>query len=196
MWPRWTWWTRSSDLAKRLGAAYTYNGEQTDVVQAIQGLGGADAAIVLAATPRACEQALASLRPNGTLVLVGLPADNIMHLPIFETVLKGLKVVGSLVGTRVDLVETFELHADGRTQIVRRAASSIRSTSPSPRSSRARSRPGSSSTSAEARSLRRGSGMDLQRPGPGRGRSGPGPVSRFLTKDGRGYNPQAEGLRP
>jgi propanol-preferring alcohol dehydrogenase len=62
---------------------------------------------------------LASLRPNGTLVLVGLPADNIMHLPIFETVLKGLKVVGSLVGTRVDLVETFELHADGRTQIVR-----------------------------------------------------------------------------
>lgn len=107
------------DMAKRLGAAYTYNGEQTDVVQAIQGLGGADAAIVLAATPRACEQALASLRPNGTLVLVGLPADNIMHLPIFETVLKGLKVVGSLVGTRVDLVETFELHADGRTQIVR-----------------------------------------------------------------------------
>ncbi len=107
------------DMAKRLGAADTYNGEQTDVVQAIQGLGGADAAIVLAATPRACEQALASLRPNGTLVLVGLPADNIMHLPIFETVLKGLTVVGSLVGTRVDLVETFELHADGRTQIVR-----------------------------------------------------------------------------
>jgi propanol-preferring alcohol dehydrogenase len=34
-------------------------------------------------------------------------------------VLRGIKVVGSLVGTRVDLAETFELHADGRTEIVR-----------------------------------------------------------------------------
>ena len=42
-----------------------------------------------------------------------------MHLPIFETVLRGIKIVGSLVGTRVDLKETFELHADGRTEIVR-----------------------------------------------------------------------------
>ena len=52
-------------------------------------------------------------------MLVALPADNIMRLPIFETVLKGITVVGSLVGTRVDLRETFELHADGRTHIVR-----------------------------------------------------------------------------
>jgi alcohol dehydrogenase, propanol-preferring len=72
----------------------------------------------LAAAPKAFEQALASLRPNGTMVMVGLPADNVMRLPIFETVLKGLKVVGSLVGSRVDLAETFELHADGRTKIV------------------------------------------------------------------------------
>ena len=53
------------------------------------------------------------------LVLVGLPADNTMRLPIFETVLQGITVVGSLVGTRADLTETFELHADGRTRIVR-----------------------------------------------------------------------------
>jgi alcohol dehydrogenase, propanol-preferring len=33
--------------------------------------------------------------------------------------LRGIKVVGSLVGTRVGLAETFELHADGRTHIVR-----------------------------------------------------------------------------
>jgi propanol-preferring alcohol dehydrogenase len=52
------------------------------------------------------------------MVMVGLPADNIMRLPIFETVLRGIKVVGSLVGNRVDLAETFELHADGRTKIV------------------------------------------------------------------------------
>jgi propanol-preferring alcohol dehydrogenase len=106
------------DVAKRLGARFVINGTAEDPVEAIQALGGADSAIVLAAVPRAFEQALASLRPNGTMVMVGLPADNIMQLPIFETVLRGIKLVGSLVGNRVDLAETFELHADGRTRIV------------------------------------------------------------------------------
>jgi alcohol dehydrogenase, propanol-preferring len=107
------------DVAKNVGASFTTNAATHDPVEAIQALGGADAAIVLAATPKACEQAFASLKRNGTLVLVGLPADNIMHLPIFQTVVMGIKVVGSLVGTRVDLAETFDLHADGRTTIVR-----------------------------------------------------------------------------
>ena len=107
------------DVAKELGATYVVNAATDDPAEAIQALGGADAAIVLAATPQACEQAFASLKRNGTLVLVGLPADNIMHLPIFETVLKGIKVADSLVGTRVDLAETFDLHADGRTTVVR-----------------------------------------------------------------------------
>jgi propanol-preferring alcohol dehydrogenase len=107
------------DVAKRLGASYTFNSSSQDPATEIQALGGADVAIVLAASPRAYEQAFACLRPNGTLVGVGLPADNTMRLPIFEMVLRGIKVVGSLVGTRVDLKDTFELHADGRTEIVR-----------------------------------------------------------------------------
>jgi alcohol dehydrogenase, propanol-preferring len=52
-------------------------------------------------------------------VLVGLPADNELRLPIFETVLNGITVTGSIVGTRVDLAETFELHADRRTTVAR-----------------------------------------------------------------------------
>jgi propanol-preferring alcohol dehydrogenase len=107
------------DVAKHLGAAYTVNALTHDPIAEIQAIGGADAAIVLAATPLACEQAFASLKRNGTLVLVGLPKDNVMRLPIFETVLKGIKIVGSLVGTRVDLTETFDLHAAGRTTVVR-----------------------------------------------------------------------------
>ena len=50
-------------------------------------------------------------------MLVALPADNSMQLPIFETVLNGITVVGSIVGTRVDLQEVFELHAAGRTAV-------------------------------------------------------------------------------
>ena len=95
------------DVAKHLGAEYTFNSKTHDAVDEIQGLGGANCAIALAASPVACEQAWASLKRNGTLVLVGLPKDNIMRLPIFETVLKGIKVVGSFVGTRLDLTETF-----------------------------------------------------------------------------------------
>jgi propanol-preferring alcohol dehydrogenase len=58
-------------------------------------------------------------RPRGgTLVFAGLPADNYIRLPIFETVLNGTKVLGSIVGTRTDLQEVFELHAAGKTEVV------------------------------------------------------------------------------
>jgi propanol-preferring alcohol dehydrogenase len=107
------------DNAKMLGAEYVYNATTVDPVEEIQKLGGADVAICLAANPRSFEQAFASLRENGTLVMVALPKDNTMRLPIFETVLRGINIVGSLVGTRVDLKETFELHADGKTRVVR-----------------------------------------------------------------------------
>src|SRR6266550_8604169 len=105
-------------LARELGADYTVNAKQEDPVEAIQKLGGADAAISLAVSPRAFEQAFKALRRGGTLVFVALPADNYMQLPIFETVLNGIKIVGSIVGTRLDLAEVFELHADGRTKVI------------------------------------------------------------------------------
>jgi propanol-preferring alcohol dehydrogenase len=104
-------------LATELGADHTVNAAETDPVAAIRGLGGADVAIVLAATPVVLEQAHASLRRGGRLVLVSLPKDNIMRLPVFETVLGGISVIGSIVGTRVDLAEVFRLHAAGRTKV-------------------------------------------------------------------------------
>ena len=41
-----------------------------------------------------------------------------MTLPIFDTVLKGNSVIGSIVGTRNDLAEVFALHAAGRTRVI------------------------------------------------------------------------------
>jgi propanol-preferring alcohol dehydrogenase len=69
-------------------------------------------------SPAAMRAAHAALNPNGRLVLVGLPADNRLELPVFETVLKGISVIGSLVGTRNDLAECFDLHARGLTRVV------------------------------------------------------------------------------
>ncbi len=106
------------DLAKELGADYVVNAAEQDVVEEIQRLGGADQAISTAVFPQVCEDAFRSLRRGGTLVFVGLPADNDMKLPIFETVLNGITVTGSIVGTRTDLQEVFELHAAGRTRVV------------------------------------------------------------------------------
>jgi propanol-preferring alcohol dehydrogenase len=107
------------DLARGLGADFTVNAAKEEPAAAIQELGGADQAIALAVSPKSFEQAYRSLRRGGTLVFVALPADNQMTLPIFETVLNGITVVGSIVGTRTDLREVFELHAAGKTVVAR-----------------------------------------------------------------------------
>jgi propanol-preferring alcohol dehydrogenase len=105
-------------LARALGAEFTVNAAEEDPVEAIQRLGGADQAVALAVSPKSFEQAYRSLRRGGTLVFVALPPENTVSLPIFETVLNGITVVGSIVGTRVDLREVFELHAAGKTHVI------------------------------------------------------------------------------
>jgi propanol-preferring alcohol dehydrogenase len=107
------------ELARAVGAEFTVNAAKEDPAAAIQRLGGADQAIALAVSPKSFEQAFRSLKRGGTLVFVALPAENEMKLPIFETVLNGITVVGSIVGTRTDLREVFELHAAGKTTVAR-----------------------------------------------------------------------------
>jgi propanol-preferring alcohol dehydrogenase len=106
------------DLAKQLGATYTVDASKEDPAESIQKLGGADVAIALAVQPEAIASAFASLRRGGRLVLVSLPKDGQLHIPIFATVLKGISVIGSIVGTRQDVAEVFALHAAGRTRVV------------------------------------------------------------------------------
>ena len=120
------------EAARALGAEHLVHAGEEDPVAAIQRLGGAQASISTAATPTAFEQAFRSLRRGGTLVCVGLPADNEMRIPIFETVLGGLTIKGSIVGTHHDLEEVFELHRRGLTEVYR---SETRSTTSTRRSS-------------------------------------------------------------
>lgn len=106
------------ELARELGAEHLVNAAEVDPIAAIQALGGADVALVLAASPKVFEQAFSSLSRGGRLICVALPAEQEMKISIFETVLKGLSIIGSIVGTRQDLAEVFALHAAGRTRII------------------------------------------------------------------------------
>jgi propanol-preferring alcohol dehydrogenase len=104
-------------LAKDLGADVVVDARGDQAAQ-VAAAGGADIALVTVPSPSAMAAAHAALNPRGRLVLVGLPADNRLTLPVFETVLRGIQVQGSLVGTRNDLAECFALHAAGRTRVV------------------------------------------------------------------------------
>ncbi|MEJ9318624.1 zinc-binding dehydrogenase, partial [Halalkalibacterium halodurans] len=102
------------ELAKSLGADLTVNGLEVDPVQEIkEKVGGVQAAISVAVTKKAFEQAYGSVKRGGTLVVVGLPNDE-LPIPIFDTVLNGVTVKGSIVGTRKDLQESIEFAAQGK----------------------------------------------------------------------------------
>ena len=104
--------------AKTLGVEYTINAAELDAAEELRKLGGADAAIVTAATPVAFRQAFDGMARGGTVVFVGLPAHNEVPIPIFQTVLFGITLRGSIVGTHLDLEEVFQLHKDGHTKVL------------------------------------------------------------------------------
>lgn len=100
-------------LAKEVGADFTVNPLKEDAAKAIQEkTGGAHAAVVTAVSRAAFNSAVDCLRACGRLVAVGLPPE-MMDLSIPRLVLDGIEVVGSLVGTREDLVEAFQFGAEG-----------------------------------------------------------------------------------
>jgi alcohol dehydrogenase, propanol-preferring len=74
--------------------------------------GGVDAAIVLTGSAAAVPQAFKALKRLGTLVLVGLSVSQ-YELPLVDTVLKGVTVRGSYLGSREDLANVFALTSSG-----------------------------------------------------------------------------------
>ncbi|MDT8861650.1 alcohol dehydrogenase AdhP [Alkalihalobacillus sp. MEB130] len=102
------------ELATKLGADKTINGLRVNPAEAIsEQVGGVQAAISVAVTKKAFEQAYQSVKRGGTLVVVGLPHDD-LPIPIFNTVLNGVTVRGSIVGTRKDMQEALQFAADGK----------------------------------------------------------------------------------
>ncbi|MDR5865483.1 alcohol dehydrogenase AdhP [Halomonas koreensis] len=101
-------------LARRLGASVTVNALTTDPVAYLRReIGGAHGVLVTAVSPKAFEQAQGMVRRGGTISLNGLPPGD-FPLPIFDTVLNGITVRGSIVGTRQDLQEALDFAGEGK----------------------------------------------------------------------------------
>jgi propanol-preferring alcohol dehydrogenase len=103
-------------LARTLGAEITVNAKHEDPVTVIQKeIGGAHGALVTAVSLPAFKQALGMLRRGGTCVLTGLPPGE-FPVSIFDLVLNGQTVRGSIVGTRKDLEEALQFAAEGKVE--------------------------------------------------------------------------------
>lgn len=102
------------NAAKENGADITINRHDPDVAEQIQKkVGGVHNAQITAVTTEAFTTSVNALRPDGRLVAVALPKGD-MALNIDKTVLDGIQVAGSLVGTRQDLAETFQFGSEGK----------------------------------------------------------------------------------
>ncbi|WP_435735688.1 alcohol dehydrogenase AdhP [Cellulosimicrobium sp. PMB13] len=103
-------------LARKHGAEVTVNAATSpDAAAEIQEQtgGGVHGALVTAVNAHAFPQAVGALRRGGTVSLVGLPPEK-FPLDIFTTVLFGLTVRGSIVGTRKDMAEAIDFFARGK----------------------------------------------------------------------------------
>ena len=102
------------ELARRLGASLGVNARKADPAAFVKKeVGGAQGVLVTAVSPKAFEQAMGMVGRGGTVSLVGLPPGD-FPLSIFNTVLNGITVRGSIVGTRLDLQEALDFAAQGK----------------------------------------------------------------------------------
>lgn len=104
------------ELAKQLGADVGINvTKYNDAASELRKLtdGGVHGMLVTAASPKAFEQALGMVRRGGTLSMNGLPAGS-FPVSIFNMVLNGITLRGSIVGTRLDLQEALDFAAAGK----------------------------------------------------------------------------------
>lgn len=100
-------------LAKKHGAEIALNAKGVDPAHEIQErIGGTHGVLVTAVHPSAFGQAINMTRRGGTIVFNGLPPGE-FPAPIFDIVLKGLTIRGSIVGTRQDMVEALDFYARG-----------------------------------------------------------------------------------
>ncbi|HIW45657.1 MAG TPA: alcohol dehydrogenase AdhP [Candidatus Yaniella excrementigallinarum] len=102
------------ELAKKHGAEIVINAADTDPAAEVQDqVGGAHGVLVTAVHEQAFSQAIGMSRRGGTIVFNGLPPGK-FDVSVFDVVLNGLTIRGSIVGTRQDMIEALEFYAAGK----------------------------------------------------------------------------------
>lgn len=99
------------ELARALGAGVATDPDGARAL-ILKEMGGADAALVLTASSAAIPVAFSCLKRGGSLILAGLNGDR-LALPVMETVLKGVRIQGSFLGSGADLEDALALAAQG-----------------------------------------------------------------------------------
>ena len=104
------------EFVESLGGRFVDFAKSADLVEEVKSItgGGAHAAVVTSGSPRAFSGAVDMLRIGGTLCCIGIPPGDI-HLttPIATIIIKGLRVIGNLVGSMEETLEAVELVRNG-----------------------------------------------------------------------------------
>ncbi len=101
-------------FARQLGADLTVSASTEDPGERIQReIGGAHGVLVTAVSRKAFEQSLSMVRRGGTIAFNGLPPGE-FPVSIFDVVLRGITLRGSIVGTRLDLQESLAFAGAGK----------------------------------------------------------------------------------
>lgn len=74
---------------------------------------GPHAVILVAVNEKPFQQAAEYVRPRGTVIVIGLPAGAYIRAPVFESVLKMIRIQASYVGNRQDSSEALEFFRRG-----------------------------------------------------------------------------------
>lgn len=98
------------EFARRLGADITMNAT-SEVVKEIRKMGGAHVAVVTSAAKAAYDMAFYAVRSSGTLMVVGMPAEDLSFPAIM---MREIRIMSAATGTREDLREVLDLAASGR----------------------------------------------------------------------------------
>ena len=104
-------------FVESLGAQYLDFTKSADLVADVKSMteGGAHGAVVTSGHPAAFKHAADVLRIGGALSMVGIPPGDV-HLvtPIATIVIKGLRIMGNLVGSMKETLESVELVRNGK----------------------------------------------------------------------------------
>ncbi len=101
------------ERAKRLGASVALNSASVNVVKEMRRAGGAHVVLVTSAAKAAYDTAFPCVRPTGTLLVVGLPAESICFPPIMMAATE-VRIQASSVGTREDTRELLAMASAGK----------------------------------------------------------------------------------